>query len=617
MRWFVEISGVGKKPGKSTTLCVEATQWQPALQRARSMRGDDGPLSNFSIELLDDGYRAIDPTTRLKYVVRRAPDDAALTNGADVEVVKSATPSSMPPPKNESVPPPKKESVAPPASVKPPRPESVRPAAPAAIAAAGVDAAAIESVEAKPLIAIPLDKPPAPPPRPGLPSFVVQSKREEKPTARSPLHYREVVYVVQPGTNEGDAALLLRDRLGEVRKSMTSTRTGKLVRLAAFDHAYEGKPERGPLATLTWKDWRGDEPEVKTGSNGLENGHAAMPSVARSAPPPAAPTPSSAPHIAVEETVASSATAALRDAPPPSEAEAPVEVAPAAPPEPPAAAEAPPAEPPAEPPAAATSSPPVSSDSLPAPLPGPKTIIDPPRIEVKEDAPPASFPTPSIVPPTPSYVPPAPVQPAAAQPVPPPVPKPSKKKRLAGDDLLGELFEALSELGFMADALAGAEYVLAVALEKIPSELGLVSFFDINKREFVVVRQMGGPRGVLGFRQPEKAPIALSAMRNKQAVVVTEAEQVARATDARFEAAGVEVKSLVCAPIALGGRYLGLIELANPTDESAYREGDGHALTYVGQQFGEFVAERGVVIDVDHILESAQASAQLSAARRR
>ena len=80
MRWFVEISPLGQKAGPSTTLCVEAPQWQPALQKARALRGDNGALSNFSIELLDDGFRAIDPATRLRYVVKRAPDDAALSS---------------------------------------------------------------------------------------------------------------------------------------------------------------------------------------------------------------------------------------------------------------------------------------------------------------------------------------------------------------------------------------------------------------------------------------------------------------------------------------------------------------------------------------------------------
>ncbi len=252
-----------------------------------------------------------------------------------------------------------------------------------------------------------------------------------------------------------------------------------------------------------------------------------------------------------------------------------------------------------------------------SPLSGPKTIVDEPRIAVMDEPPPASFPTQSIVPPTPSYVPPVPVQPKHAQPAPPPVPSSSKKKRLAGDDLLSELFEALSELGFMHDSLAGAEYVLAVALEKIPSEVGLVSFFDINKREFVVAKQMGGENSVLGFRQPEKAPLAIEAMRKKHAVVVSDAEAVAKMSDERWGKIGIDPRCLVCAPIALGGRYLGLIEIANPADEGTYKEGDGNALTYVGQQFGEFVAERGVIIDADQILESAKASAALLGAKRR
>ena len=73
MRWFVEISALGVKPGTTTTLCVEAPQWQPALQKARAVRGDEGPLGHFSIELLEDGFRAIDPVSRLRYLVKRAP----------------------------------------------------------------------------------------------------------------------------------------------------------------------------------------------------------------------------------------------------------------------------------------------------------------------------------------------------------------------------------------------------------------------------------------------------------------------------------------------------------------------------------------------------------------
>src|SRR5688500_10001846 len=78
MRWFVEVSRVGEG-SSSERYCIEAKAWQTALQEARKLRGDSGPLSKFSIELLDDGYRAVDPVQKVRYVVNRAPSDAALT----------------------------------------------------------------------------------------------------------------------------------------------------------------------------------------------------------------------------------------------------------------------------------------------------------------------------------------------------------------------------------------------------------------------------------------------------------------------------------------------------------------------------------------------------------
>jgi GAF domain-containing protein len=138
-----------------------------------------------------------------------------------------------------------------------------------------------------------------------------------------------------------------------------------------------------------------------------------------------------------------------------------------------------------------------------------------------------------------------------------------------------------------------------------------VSLFDINRREFVVVRQAGGPRSALCKRQPERAHTASTVMRKRQAVVISDPEGIARAVDDRFNAIGIELKSLVCAPVELGGRYLGLIELANPLDGGVFNEGDGHALTYIGQQFAEFVAARGITLDPDLIRERAQAATHL------
>src|SRR5580658_5846256 len=77
MRWFVEVNSIGKTDKQS--YCVAADTWQRALQCSRALRTDNGPMTGFSIELLDDGFSAVDPMARLRYFVRRAPDDAPLT----------------------------------------------------------------------------------------------------------------------------------------------------------------------------------------------------------------------------------------------------------------------------------------------------------------------------------------------------------------------------------------------------------------------------------------------------------------------------------------------------------------------------------------------------------
>src|SRR4051794_22094565 len=79
MRWFVEVAS-SSRPEASEKWVVEASQWQPALQAARSLRGEAAEMAGFSIELLEDGFRAVDPTTFVRYVVRRAPDGTPISN---------------------------------------------------------------------------------------------------------------------------------------------------------------------------------------------------------------------------------------------------------------------------------------------------------------------------------------------------------------------------------------------------------------------------------------------------------------------------------------------------------------------------------------------------------
>ena len=187
--------------------------------------------------------------------------------------------------------------------------------------------------------------------------------------------------------------------------------------------------------------------------------------------------------------------------------------------------------------------------------------------------------------------------------IPPPASMPGE--RVAGDDLISDMFEAASELSYIDNVLDGASYVLQLTLEKLPSEVGMVSLFDLDQRSYIVVRQTGGDGSALLMRLPEDSSMAKRAMKSKQTIIESGASiPKAIGADERWAVIGLEPDSLLCAPVQLAGRYLGLIELANPHDGEVFTPADGHALSYIAEQFSEFLNERGLLIDPDAVLAS-------------
>ncbi len=639
MRWFVDISPLGSSGGQKLKWCVEAAGWQPALKEARALRGEEGPLGGFSIELLDDGARAVDPAAKIRYVIREAPADAPLTHALGGPVSGAAK---SEPAKVEAAP---KSEPKPAAAVKsePAKVEAAPKSEPAKVEAApkSEPKPAVKSepakVEAKPAavaveaddVDIPVDTEDAGGEEtaraPGLPEARLLQSREEDPTERSPLTYREQVYVVDEATSDGDVERLILARFEALKEGLAAAKPGRFVNLAVFDQAFTGKPTKRPRATLTWKDWRG-APEIRFPASDRA-----------SLQPPSFSAPTSASQSVPQPSIVPpepSAAKAKVSVPPPTEV-APTEPAPVASTEragavsvgPAAAAHA---HPPARQPGPVTEAPKTEA---------PKTAesrTDAPKVDASKDAPTVVAPKPDA----PTVVASAPEKPAAAPkievaaeagaqrpslpvssaPATMPAVTPTKReafipkvktaaeagRRVTGDDLIGELFEACGDLQFARDSLEGADFVLNLALEKLPSEVAMVSFFDINRREFVVVRQAGGPRSMVLSRLPERAGLAQAAMRKKAAIVVADARKEPRALDDRFRTLGVEQRSLIVAPVEQSGRYLGLIELLNPVDGRAFTESDGNALTYIGEQFAEFVAERGLVVDPETVLERHQ-----------
>jgi hypothetical protein len=761
MRWFVEVSRIGESRA-TEKYCVEAKQWQAALQEARKLRGDSGPLSKFSIELMDEGYRAVDPALKIRYVVNKAPGNTPLTD------VSSVQPASVPPPgpqqpANVAGPPqavavapgpPRPASVPPgpprPASVAPPRPASVAPPRPASVAppaaaphprggnGAAVPVSAIPPTElmagppvaSAPLqrspIVVPVDEVPKAPPlprearqahgappaaaiqevgviRPTQPSlesvkepdFTLVRKREEEPRPDAPIVYREYAYAVKPGTERRGAEVLLWMRFREVLAQIADRPKGKFIQLAVFDHVFEKRPLRPPIATLAWKDWRGDPVVQFPGDGAAQPSHppaGSFPSAPQPAAPPAA---QAAPAPQAQQPPPKPAATGPTAAPPKPQVSAvprpvasvaprpepavvvapPASVEPAfAPPrkEPVVAAQAPAAAPPPKPAAAALEpAPPVAATEPPAsdaPISrsvmievGPEIEVDvedlkserpAPHQEVAPEAPatanavdvfapvapapvepaapvasaapvvpaapvaPAAPPTAAAAAPAPIAVEPvaataapAPMAPAAPVDALAPSAEPAKsdpalsRRRKSGEDLIGELFELMHELHFMADVASGAEFVLRVMSHTLPCELSLIHVFDINTREFVVVRARGpGSDQVMLLRTPDRDELLVTAMRRVRALRVEDGAADGRYVGGRWETVAIAVKSALCGGVKQGGRYLGAIELVNPDGDAPFFESEVNALDYICEQFAEFLANRPIVLDAEVLL---------------
>ncbi|HVH45339.1 MAG TPA: hypothetical protein VM925_23460, partial [Labilithrix sp.] len=311
MRWIVEVSSLGKTDLQK--FCVEAESWQRALQAARAQRGEEGPMSGFSIELLEEGYRAVDPVARVRFVVKRAPDDMPITAPLAKDAKTGVAPSppsttlpatagaeakpttiSSPPPASKSGPPrPGDKATNGPISSKGPALAAAETKAP--ITTSATMAAAAATTPAATSAVMPASAPASTPAPvgsalPGLPPLKVLSSREQDPTDASPLTYREYSFVVPAGTSEDIAVEVLRGQLKLVDAQLASAKMGKLVNLAVFDVEFTGKPP-APVATLTWKDWKG-APVI-----GYPRRGAAQKQVKPPSTPPPAPQGATAPGV--------------------------------------------------------------------------------------------------------------------------------------------------------------------------------------------------------------------------------------------------------------------------------------------------------------------------------
>ncbi len=567
MRWFVEVSPAGDS-SQNTRYCIEAKQWQAALQETRKQLGDSGPLSKFAIELLDNGYRAVDPVNKTRFVVAKAPDDAELTPACNGNVIAQAKPAQalvLPPIDGDDT------------AEKPPSAAAASKPAQAA-AEAQPQAAAEAQPQAPATTAQPAAQAEASAAAAELPDYQVVRKRAEDPSERTPITYREFAYAVRPDTSPEAATALIISRFREVSSSLATRPPGKFVQLAVFDHVFEERPASKPLVTLAWKDWRGDP--VLQYPGGKQAGPASEPPP-QSIPPysgpgiEAVPASLSDPEVAdalsgeVEVAVEATEPELLSDA---SAVSAPDSSA--------ASASAPDASAP-DASASAVSAPDSSASAPDASAPHGRGKSKRKGRKSKPGSKRAEHLT--TQPDTPSQK----LQPKVS-------------KRDGKNDLISDLFETMHNLHFAADVMSGADFTLDVILKSLPCDAALVHIFDINTRRFVVVRVSGSvPKELLLHATPDLDPLFRDVLRAPRSRRVGDFKK--QAGD-HWSKLGLEPQAALLGPVRQGGRYLGVIELFNPSDGGAFFENEANALDYICEQFAEFLSQRPLVLDADVVL---------------
>jgi GAF domain-containing protein len=174
--------------------------------------------------------------------------------------------------------------------------------------------------------------------------------------------------------------------------------------------------------------------------------------------------------------------------------------------------------------------------------------------------------------------------------------------RTTGDELITALFESMHDLHFLRDALDGGQFCLALANEVLPSRAALIHFFDVEKREWVVACTRGKDTSrLLTLRTPESDELLREAARIRRAIVNPKTPD---ATAQRYQSLGT-AQSLIIAPIMQAGRALGAIELINPLDGMPFTNDEGNAMTYIAEQYAEYLGSRGIVLDRQRIQASA------------
>lgn len=165
------------------------------------------------------------------------------------------------------------------------------------------------------------------------------------------------------------------------------------------------------------------------------------------------------------------------------------------------------------------------------------------------------------------------------------------------EELVPLLFERLYELAYAEDALVAARFCLSVVETFVPCRAAMVHLFDAARREFIVVDATGDAADDLRLtKHAANDPLLRVAMAAKTPLTWGRMPESVTAHLGRLAPLG-DVREMLAAPILSGPRWLGCIELVDPT-RGPFGVGHENALAYVADCYARYLGEHGVIVDL-------------------
>jgi len=189
--------------------------------------------------------------------------------------------------------------------------------------------------------------------------------------------------------------------------------------------------------------------------------------------------------------------------------------------------------------------------------------------------------------------------PEVPRPAPRPVSGPVLPKRPPPpEDLIPMLFDHIHDLELLTDALEGAQFVLGVLNATMPSRAGLVHLYDVQRRSFVVVAATGEAKdSMILARQDSRDPVLRALMPDGRPFAWRNLRDVPVRGIARFADLS-HIDSVIAAPVSIGPRWMGVIELVDPLEGDGFGSAEENGLAYVADRFAAYLSTRGVIVDV-------------------